>query len=106
RLLPARRRTEKEPRGEPDGAGGRRGEVREISQRPQVAVPSFLRDQRVERRLAGHESRAAALDTVTHSRRRRVERVPVFVAREKDAAFFPQPAGCGGPERQGRGAAG
>src|SRR5262249_59222874 len=84
RGLAGRHRTQREARGEANRARGRRDEVREVVQGPQVAVPAFGGDQLGKGPLTGHEGLAAALDSVLYARRGRIERAAPIVAREQD----------------------
>src|SRR5882762_5905928 len=76
RLLACRQRAHEEARGEADGTRLRCDEVRQVSQRAQVAVPALAGDQLRERRLAGHEGLAATLDRGAGPLTRPIERLP------------------------------
>src|SRR5947209_5651938 len=101
-LLARRHRAQKEARGEADRTRGWRDEVREVAKRAEIAVPALAGDQLGERRLAGHERLATALDPVPDRRCCRIERASVFIAGEQNAGLLEELTHRRGPERERR----
>src|ERR1700687_5991473 len=91
---------EKESRCEPDGARGRRDEVREVAEGPEIEVPALRREQRTERRALCHVGRAERFDPRYGGRLAPGDRAPIAVAAGPHAGLLEQPTPRRPPEGQ------